>query len=463
MGVVGAQAQHSYALPHSDSEVPPVSAPESPAKGDASPLFEKRDTVSYLRGPYNTAFFRRHNHAFRVGAALHFSHAKQHDVLLLTPLSDHERADAAFDRESVNFAQELKAWTEPHQEYYAPYTARAVWRVLRAIDWTHMHHEQTYDIMSDPDIAWREKARWTERSVRYYLDNDVAFSCAPLDVTMRRVGVMMKPYFTTFRNMYPKSNNYFYAAHWWHPVIYEAQMLAGNGPRQDEMVGETNRVYYTQVLKDRPQRMLLLREAAPRYSRFSPESANIFDNLHMFHGIVYDILAYEAWTISEKRAELYRVIDAMRNRPGDEALARKFPTPHPDMDPRDYAAWLKGTDGEMTRIMVEMHDEMMPMMMPEEGGTTSPEMRRRMMDVMRKKLAPGLQEGETHGSLHDAMMALMPDMKMMPEAMQSGTTPHKMVEVMLKGWRDKHANMPDAAPYPMHGDSTPTADQSTAR
>jgi hypothetical protein len=31
--------------------------------------------------------------------------------------------------------------------------------------------------------------------------------------------------------------------------------------------------------------MVLSREIMPRYSRMSPESANIFDNLHMLHGI----------------------------------------------------------------------------------------------------------------------------------------------------------------------------------
>ncbi len=460
MGVPSvAKAQHEHAMPRSEAasmSMPPTAEPDAPS------CFERRNSVSYLRGPYNTAFFWRHNRAFRIGAALHFSHAKQHDMLLLTPLSDHQRADAAFDRESVDFARELKAFTEPHQEYYAPYTARAAWRVLRTIDWAHMHHEQTYDIMSDARIAWPDKARWTNRSVRYYLDNDVAFSCAPLDVTMRRAAVMMKPYFTTFRNMYPKSNNYFYAAHWWHPVIYEAQMLGGNGRHQDAMIEETNRVYYTQVLEDRPQRMLLLREAAPRYSRLSPESANIFDNLHMFHGIVYDILAYEGWTIAEKRAELHRVIHAMRHQPGDEALARKFPTPHPDMDPREYAAWMKGSDGEMTRIMMEMHDEMMPMMMPE-GGRMEPAMHQRMTESMKQKLMPGMQDGETPGSLHDAMMAVMPDMKMMPESMKPGKTPRMMVEAMLKGWRQKHGDMAEAAPYPMQDEPASTTAQNTTR
>jgi hypothetical protein len=32
-------------------------------------------------------------------------------------------------------------------EYYGPYTARFAWAVYRAIDWTHIHHEQTYDVI----------------------------------------------------------------------------------------------------------------------------------------------------------------------------------------------------------------------------------------------------------------------------------------------------------------------------
>ena len=190
---------------------------------------EKRNEVSFLRGPYNIELFKRHNTAFRVGAAMHFSHAKQHDVLLLTPAARAAEVDAGFDAESLAFARRLRAKTEPTQELYAPYMARAAWRALRAIDWTHMHHEQTYDIMADRDIPWAEKKRWTDRSLAYYLRNDVAFSPAPLDVTMRRAAVMMKPYFTLFRNRYPQSNNFFYAAHWWHPALYEAQMVGGNG------------------------------------------------------------------------------------------------------------------------------------------------------------------------------------------------------------------------------------------
>lgn len=423
--------------------------------------FEQRNEISHLRGKYNTALFYRHNETFRNSAAIHFAHAIQHDYLQLDTMANATRTDAKADQEYVSFLLNHKARTEPTMEYYGPYVARGAWKLYRAIDWTHMHHEQTYDVMAERSIPWSAKKKWTDRTVRYYLDkNPVARSCAPLDVTMRRAGTMMKPYFTLFRNKYPKSNNFFFAAHWWHPAIYEAQMLGGNGPGQEAVVRATDQVLYDQVLKDRPQRMLLSREVMPRYSRMSPESANIFDNLHMLHGIAYDIFAYEGWTLEEKRAEVYRVIEAMSYQPGDEKLARKFKTPHPDMDPRRYEDWMKGFEGEMNRIMMEMQEEMMPVMMPE-GKTMDDGMRQKMMDQFRKKLTPGMQDGEREGSWHDVMMKMMPDMKMDPEGMKPGKPAKKMIDAMMEGWRKKHGSMPDIEPWPM--DREPSRELQTAR
>lgn len=419
--------------------------------------FEQRNEVSYRRGKYNTALFYRHNETFRNSAAIHFAHAIQHDYLQLKPLKDPAALDATADREYVDFLLNHRARTEPTMEYYGPFVARGAWKLYRAIDWTHIHHEQTYDVMAERGIAWSDKKEWTDRTVRYYLEKNkaVARSCAPLDVTMRRAGTMMKPYFSLFRNKYPKSNNFFFAAHWWHPAIYEAQMLGGNGPEQDAMVRATDKLLYEEVLKDRPKRMLLSREMMPRYSRLSPESANIFDNLHMLHGIAYDILAYEGWTMKEKQAELYRVLEAMAYHPGDERLARKFKTPQPEMDPRRYEDWMKGFEGEMNRIMMEMQEEMMPLMMPE-GKSMTDDMRARMMSQFHMKLTPGMQEGEIDGSWHDAMMKLMPDMKMDPESMLPGKPAQKMIDAMLEGWRSKHGEMPDIEPWPMELEPAPS-------
>ena len=414
---------------------------------------DQRNEVSYLRGPYNTAFFHRHNEAYRIGSGIHFSHGKQHDVLLLTKFADHEKWDAEFNRESLSRVTGKKPQTEPTMEYYAPYSERAIWQILRAIDWTHDLHEQTYDIMASPRIAWADKARWTKRSMDYYLSKEkkgIPRSVAPLDVTMRRAAVMMKPYFTLFRNYYPQSNDFFFGAHWWHPVIYEAQMLGGNSSAQVQMVKETDATYYRDVLNDRPLRMHFSRENMPRYARMAPEAANAFDNLHMLHGFVYDCLAYEGWTVEQKQEELYRVLYAMSNQPGDEKLTRKFPLPHPEVDPRIYYPWMKSDEGEMSRIMMEMMMEMMPMMMP----NMTDDMRDKMMAQFKLKMMPGIQEGELPGSLHDALMKMMPDMKMMPGSMEPGQTPQMMVDVMLKGWQDKYGSMPDVPPYPMDNEPT---------
>ncbi len=426
--------------------------------GGSAATGEPRNEVSYLRGRYNTAYFHHHNESFRYSAGFHFHHGRQHDLLQRTPLADAAAVDAAFDAEVYAFTRNKRARTEPTMAMYGPYVGRMAWSVYRAIDWTHDLHEQTYDVMTEPDVPWADKAEWTRRSVAYYLrqNPDVARSVAPLDVTMRRAGVMMKPYFTLYRNYYPRSSTFAFVAHWWHPAAYESMMVAGADPdAQERVLTEMNRTMFDEVFPDRPQRMLLSREIMPRYARLAPEAANVFDNLHMLHGIVYDILAYEGWTPEQKRDELYLVVRAMSYQPGDERYARKFETPHPDLDPRVYADWMRPADeGDMPRIMREMMEEMMPMMMPD--GMTSA-MRERVMAQFRMKMAPGLGPGELPGSLHDAMMALMPDMRMMPGAMEPGQTPQMMIDAMLRGYEEKYGGMPDVAPYPMDTEPTPPA------
>ena len=406
---------------------------------------ERRNDVGFLRGPYNLAFFYRHNYAYRIGAAMHFFHSKQHDLLQQTPLAERARYDQLLNDQSIAWLRDPPR-TEPTMDYYSEYVDRGIHTLFRTIDWTHMHHEQTYDIMSDRRIPWAEKKRWTDRAVRYYLTMQtpgVPRSCAPLDVTMRRAGLMMKPYNTYFRNYYPKDQSLFYIAHWWHPAIYEAQMIAGNGTGQERAIAQVAGAMWRDMVMDgqrtdaRPQRMVLSREIMPRYSMMSPESANIFDNLHMLHGIAYDILAYEGWTLEQKRDELYRVIHAMGYQPGDEALARKFSLPRPpgDVDPRVYSPWMRAPRGGMSGIMMEMMAEMMP------GMPTA--RHDRVMEAMRMKMDLGMEPGEAEGSLHDALMRAAPGMRMMPGATEPGQAPQMMVQAMLRGWREKHGGMPD--------------------
>lgn len=426
--------------------------------GCSSLRLEQRDQVTYRRGPYNFDFYSRHNRSYRTGSAIHFAHGKAHDVAQITPLDKSDFYDQQFDAEMVNWLFDAPR-VEPHMEYWGPHTGLFAWQLYRAIDWTHIHHEQTYDILSSRDIPWSEKKKWTDAAVRYYLKwVDVARSPAPLDVTMRRAGTMMKPYFGYFRTYYPESAKFFFAAHWWHPAIYEAMMVAGSNENQEGIVAPTDDLMFAQVIKNRPLRMLLSREMMPRYSTLSPESANIFDNLHMLHGIAYDILAYPKWSEAEKRAELYRVIDAMGEQPGDEEIARKFPLIEPSMDPRKYEPWmtaLKSPGLGMNEIMAEMLSEMWPMM----SADGAPEPPSEVWEQFWLKMEPGMQQGEVPGSLHDAIVAVYPNMKMNHDAMRAGKSSEKMVEKMLSGWRDKHGAMPPVPAYSAEPTSSSSANR----
>ena len=408
---------------------------------------EQRNDVDFLRGPYNLAFYHRHNYAYRIGAGMHFFHSKEHDLLQLTPFQDHAAVDARFDKEALQWLFEPPR-TEPEMEYYSSYIDRAMHTLFRAIDWTHMHHEQTYDVMSDRTIAWPEKKAWTDRSVEYYLTRQtlhVPRSPAPLELTMRRAGIMMKPYFNFFRNFYPLNQSLFYVAHWWHPVVYEAMMISGNRD-QEPTIQKVIDLMYREVIPNRPQRMVLSREVMPRYARMTPESANIFDNLHMLHGIAYSILAHKGWSVEEKRAEMYRVIDAMGYQAGDERYAPKFREPHPDFDPRSYPAWVRSPKGAMSEIMMDMLMEMLPMMYPQ---GLSPRAKAAIMDQMMKNGRLGIEPGEVAGSLHDAIMAVAPGMKMMPGGTEPGQAPQMMVDMMVARWKRKAEQMRDVPPIDM--------------
>jgi hypothetical protein len=164
-------------------------------------------------------------------------------------------------------------------------------------------------------------------------------------------------------------------------------------------------------------------------------------------------------SIDEQRAEMYRVIGAMSEKPGDRELARLFDVPHPDTDPRQYRDWMRGYKGGMNDIMEAMLQEMWPMMSP----NGSPEVPEAVMEQLRSKLRPDLERGEEPGSLHEALMRIVPDMKMSPESMEAmkpGKVNQKMVEMMLMRWREKVKRMSPVEPWPTTRD--PSLVSSTA-
>ncbi|MFP5384832.1 MAG: hypothetical protein ACLGHN_02050 [Bacteriovoracia bacterium] len=395
---------------------------------------EQRDVVSFQRGPYVQAFYNNFRTPWSHQAAIHAAHGAAHDMSLVIEPEKRSERDREFEERMIELTLSGSSKNGPRSETYGPLTSQFAYDLFRTIDWTHVHHEQTYDIMSYDKIKPEEKRAWTKRAEDFYLKNfDLPRSIAPLEVTMRRAGVMMKPYFTHFRNYFPRTNSFFWVAHWWHPAIYEAQYLGMKDGSQKEKVKATDALL-KEFFKTPPQRMILSRELMPRYTEENPETANIFDNLHMLHGIAYDILTYPHWSKEEKSKEINRVIKAMSYKKGDEKYVRAFKIKHPHTDPTKKEDWMISQEGAMNEIMKDMMNEMAPMMMPNLSEKQKEAVKKQFM----MKLGPFMEEGEHDGSLHDALMKIVPDMKMNKEAMGPGKTPTKMIEVMLKKWEEKN-------------------------
>jgi hypothetical protein len=113
---------------------------------------------------------------------------------------------------------------------------------------------------------------------------------------------------------------------------------------------------------------------------------------------------------------------------------------------------MRSVEGEMNHIMTEMLREMWPGMTGQTPGAEPPPA---VWRAFWQKVTPGMQPGEHPGSLHDAVMAVHPDMHMSPASMKPGVTPAKMVGAMLDGWRRKYSHLAPAPGIDMQGESGP--------
>lgn len=314
--------------------------------------FEQRDEIYRRRAPYLWAFYTRHPKNYGLTTAAHWAHGSISDVLLDTPPDPEAaaEADARFVSQAVAVLRR-PARVEPEQADVGPAFARLAPLAPKVIDWAHALHEALYDIMADPSLTVAEQRRYIELETDYYLSEPgLAFSPAPLEVIVRkRLQLQTQPWFKAFRRDWPQSAHLFWAFHWWHPAVYETQVVYHAD--QTAAVAQIDHVFWNEVLPQPPNRMLLSREVMPRFAEMAPEAANIFDNLHQFHGIAYDILA--STLVVDQRAEIYRMLELMLVRPGDRELAQtqRVSPPVPDLDPLRYEPWMRTGTGAMGAVM----------------------------------------------------------------------------------------------------------------
>jgi len=275
---------------------------------------DRRNEQFYYPGSFNWAFLENYPEAARLFNAFDYGHAVLYERLYTLP--DSARAAAALEREYRFLTTDLLVRPPRFavaEEVIEPTYAKLAWQAKTMFDWAHILHRQIYDVYADERIREARKDSLIERLTDYYLSNrDLAFVPVP-----KSMALMDGQYFSqVFRKRFPTFNGLIWAYHWLQVGLYEP-FIVGRTP-DERKAGVTAAVArFWDMLGDPPRSMPhvmpMTATVAPRFTEGHPRAAAIFDNLHMMHDIISDILAADTVPRDRKRDVIYAALTEFRD------------------------------------------------------------------------------------------------------------------------------------------------------
>lgn len=276
---------------------------------------EKQNEVSYTRGAYNFNVYylpalARDLNAVGVG------HSLAYEALVTGKAKTLESKTYA---DIVHILKNPPRFA-PNERLLANTFSRRYGVLEQIFEQTHLLHAQTVDVLANAKMTQTEKEREIERLYRVY-ESTLPYAITPLPLNM---GYLYgQSYSRRFRDNYPKTNGLFWGYHWLQGAMYDA--LYGKTPEEQKKVYEIIGTQYRETELYRTDRnfMPMTGEVSPRFALRFPELANVFDNLHMLHDMVNDILVSGDKTQKQKddavRIAIWRVMAAAHKgyKPGD--------------------------------------------------------------------------------------------------------------------------------------------------
>jgi hypothetical protein len=285
------------------------SGPVAPASAQWSTVYEQ----TYLPASHNWAFRRNYASADRLFNAFDYGHAILYEMLYTRPdaptsLLEEDVYDRLTRRVLVRPPRLPLEESAIEVEY-----AKLAPEAKMMFDWAHILHRQTYDVWADERIPAAEKDAHMAEILAYYKTRpDLAFSSRPKSMEL----MDGQHYSLAFRERFPKFNGLIWAYHWLQVGLYEP-LLVGRTPDERQTLVRATVARFWQMLEDPPASMpyLMPMTAAisPRFAERYPEISIIFDNLHMMHDVVSDILASPDVPRERKRAEIVRAVELFRD------------------------------------------------------------------------------------------------------------------------------------------------------
>jgi hypothetical protein len=272
----------------------------------------QRDEQFYFPGRFNWQFLANYSEAARLFNAFDYGHAVLYERLY----TKRGKAEPELEREYRYLTTDLLVRPPRFavvEEAVMPSYAKLAWRAKMMFDWAHILHRQVYDAYADDRLTPAQRDRLIEQITDYYLSNKkYAFTDQP-----KSMALMDEQYFSqTFRKAYPKFNGLIWAYHWLQVGLYEP-FIEGQTEAEREAGVQATLGRFWSMLEDPPRRMPkvmpMTSAVAPKFSAAHPRAAVIFDNLHMMHDIISDILTADTIPHDLKGEMIDRQLDQLQD------------------------------------------------------------------------------------------------------------------------------------------------------
>lgn len=277
--------------------------PTLPSLPDRLPAWmdnRKQNHIFYKRGVYNDDIYNIRPLALDLNAVA-VGHAFAYEDLVTGKA-------ATLETETFNRIQRvLKNPPKfmPDEANLSPTFGRRYGVLEQMFDWTHILHAQTVDVLASTQLTQAQKDKEIKALWDFYFTN-VPYAITPLPMNMEWLD--SQPYSMAFRQKYPKVNGLFWGYHWLQGAMYDG--LDGLTLEQQRSSYEVmGKRYHAEELyrTDRPF-MPMFAEVSPKFAAKYPYIANAFDNLHMLHDMVNDILASDWMTEPQKSEQIKRAM-----------------------------------------------------------------------------------------------------------------------------------------------------------
>lgn len=194
----------------------------------------------------------------------------------------------------------------PDEGHIAPTFVRLAWEVQKVFHWAHVFHRSLYDLFASENVPDKESAYRV--ILKSYLGQPEAITSHPLD---HHGKLWSWEESKAFAVKYPKFNTQIWAYHWLQSAAYDVQLMGGADIQRQLMPRVID--HYHGYLRNPPiewKFMPMMAEGAPEFSRRFPEAAAVFDNLHMLHDNIDDILSssHLFGSLKQKRSRILEIL-----------------------------------------------------------------------------------------------------------------------------------------------------------